>query len=87
MMEQPRKRKSSFLSPSDAGLLSAGSQSRMYNVEDFSNAGSSFNDYNILCYIGYIILCYIVLYSVMFYHDILKRLSCERTCLSRLQFT
>ena len=49
MMEQPRKEKSSFLNPSYAGLLSVGSQVRMYNFEVFGNAGSEFNDYKMLC--------------------------------------
>ena len=35
MMDQPRKEKSSFLSPSYAGLLSIASQFRMYKFECF----------------------------------------------------
>ena len=81
------KEKSCFLTPTYGGLLSVGSQIRMYKFEGFRNAGSSFSDCNMLCYIGYIISCYISLYSVMFYHDFLKRIHCEITCLSRLQST
>ena len=81
------KEKSCFLSPTYGGLLSVGSQIRMYKFECFRNAESSFSDYNMLWYVGYIISCYIILYSVMFYHDFLKRIHCEITCLSRLQST
>ena len=86
MMDRPRKEKSSFLNPSCAGLLSVGSQFRMYNFESFSNVGSSFNDHNMLRYIGYVISCSIIFYSVMFCHDMLKRIPLEITWLS-LQIT
>ena len=50
----------------------------------FSNAGSSFDDHHMLCYISYIIPRQIIYYSVMFSHDILKRIPCEMTCLSKI---
>ena len=65
MVDQPRKEKSSFLNLSYVGLFCVRSQFGMYSLEGFGNAGSSFNDDNILCCIG---IYHIMLYYFLFCH-------------------